>query len=121
MKKNKGLFIFFGVSISALALYIFYFHDKYFSKEAKERIKVDKFKKLTQEISSVITETANIMKEAYKDPEFVWGKPLPKKYQDQLDALQTSKAYDEYQEGLKKSINFTKNDKGIYCIQPPCF
>lgn len=39
MKKNKNLFIFFGVSLTSLAVYTFYFHDKYFSKEAKERKK----------------------------------------------------------------------------------
>lgn len=82
MKKNKGLFIFFGVSISALATYTFYFHDKYFSKEAKERIRQAKAKKEAEKfIEKLSTEGVTIL-----------DKPL-----------------------------FTKNEKGLYCIQPPCF
>lgn len=82
MKQNKGLLIFFGVSMTALALYTFYFHDKYFSKQAKERIKKAKDKKEAEEfIERLKTEGVTIFE-----------KPL-----------------------------FSKNEKGLYCIQPPCF
>lgn len=82
MKKNQNLLIFFGVSLTSLAVYTFYFHDKYFSKEAKERIKKAKDKKEAEKyIERLSTEGVSMLE-----------KPL-----------------------------FTKNEKGMYCIQPPCF
>ena len=51
-----------------------------------------------------------------------WGKPYPKFYQDQLDAIENSKsdALKEHEKNLLNSIKFPKNNDGTTCYVPTC-
>lgn len=128
MNSKTKTVIFYILGAGALAFYIFYYEDYAKNKKAeKKRLeeldKVNAYKSLSQEMAESIGKKAKIKQEVIKNPMgWSWGKPYPKFYQDQLDAIENSKsdALKEHEKNLLNSIKFPKNNDGTTCYVPPC-
>mgnify|MGYP003624315243 CR=1 FL=1 len=128
MNSKTKTVIFYILGAGALAFYIFYYEDyaknkKEEQKRLKELDKINAYKSLSNEMAEAIGKKAKIKSEVIKNPMgWTWGKPYPKFYQDQLDAIENSKsnALKEHEKELLNSIKFPKNKDGTPCIVPPC-
>jgi hypothetical protein len=128
MNSKTKTVIFYILGAGALGFYIFYYEDYAKNKKAeKKRLKdldkINALKSVIKEQGEFGLKKAKLIAEIRKNPMgWTWGKPYPKFYQDQLDAIENSKsnALKEYEEGIKNSVKFSKNKDGTTCIVPPC-